>query len=62
MDEVSTLVKSGVHVDCRDDQGMSSLHLAAASGHTQVVTVLLDHVASPNLVDNVRAPPLPPCA
>ena len=45
VDEVRALVKSGVHVDCRDKYGMTSLNLAAENSHYEVVVILLKHRA-----------------
>jgi ankyrin repeat protein len=45
------LRKQGVDVDAENENGTSAMCVAAAHGHTEVITVLLDHGAGVNKAD-----------
>jgi len=48
------LLKWGANVNYRGPKLETSLHLAAAYGHHDVVKLLLSHNADPNACDEVR--------
>ncbi|EKJ76919.1 hypothetical protein NXS19_011110 [Fusarium pseudograminearum] len=43
---IMSLLKAGVDVNMKDDEGRTPLSLASSNGHTAVVRILLDHGAS----------------
>ena len=47
-----------VHIDGRDSQGRTALHLAAMRGHTDVARLLLERGADAECVDNDGWTPL----
>jgi len=53
------LLASGlVDVDCRDAEGATPLHRAAAAGNQHTVELLLGHGAGVNVLDNASCSPL----
>jgi uncharacterized protein len=48
---LESLISGGANVNEQDDYGWTSLHLAAAYGHTNVVKALLRNGADPNLTN-----------
>jgi hypothetical protein len=46
---IARSLHAGVFIDCRDDQGMTALMLAARSGAAEALQALLDAGANPNL-------------
>jgi glutaminase len=51
VDQVRSLVESGVDPNVVDYDGRTPLHLAAAEGHAAVVAYLLEHGADPGVAD-----------
>ena len=49
--EVQSLLSQGVDVNDQGEYDISALHLASLHGHPYIVELLLQHGASPNLVD-----------
>ena len=51
-DSLKALVEQGIHPDIRNEDGSTSLHLAAAHGHSRIVALLLRSGSDPNLQDD----------
>lgn len=49
------LLEAKARVDFRDKLGNSALHWAATCGHKDLITLLLDHGANIDAINNVRA-------
>lgn len=54
LEAAQQLLSSGVDVNCTDELGNTPLHLATASLHSDLVHVLLDRGANPNLKNHAR--------
>ena len=52
---VRFLLSHGAEVNTTTSLGYTPLHQAAQQGHTLVITLLLEHKASPNAVTNVSS-------
>lgn len=57
-DIVKMLIKNGIDVNLKDDQGWSSLNWAAFKANAKMVKILLDNGANPNIVDNDGVSPI----
>ncbi|KAE9583000.1 hypothetical protein CGMCC3_g801 [Colletotrichum fructicola] len=55
---VPFMLKDGVGVNYRNDDGFTALHISAISGHIDTVRILLNHGADATIVDNSGATPL----
>ena len=51
LDQLQSILSSGVPIDSTDDDGCTALHMAASEGHHQVVTFLVNAGANRSLVD-----------
>jgi glutaminase len=58
LEEVRTLISSGVDPNIGDYDGRTALHLAASEGHCEVVAYLLDQNVDPSPVDRWGGTPL----
>ena len=59
MDTTRLLVEHGASLSVQNQDGDTALHIAASHHMGDVVRYLLGAGASPNAVNNGRAPPLP---
>ena len=50
-EEVESLLSQGADVNHQGEYDISALHLASLHGHSYIVELLLQHGASPNLLD-----------
>ncbi|KAF4827196.1 Ankyrin-3 [Colletotrichum tropicale] len=55
---VPFMLKDGVGVNYRNDDGFTALHISAISGHIDTVRILLNHGADATIMDNSGATPL----
>ncbi|EQB44770.1 hypothetical protein CGLO_16443 [Colletotrichum gloeosporioides Cg-14] len=55
---VPFMLKDGVGVNYRNDDGFTALHISAISGHIDTVRILLNHGADASIMDNAGATPL----
>ncbi|XP_030642796.1 unconventional myosin-XVI [Chanos chanos] len=58
LSDVRQLVSTGASVNQRNDDGVTLLHMACASGYAEVVSLLLENGADPQLSDNSYWTPL----
>jgi ankyrin repeat protein len=56
-EKIAALIKAGVWLD-ETDEGETALHWAVSRQHTEIVTMLLDAGANPNVPDNEGCTPL----
>src|SRR5690242_16185859 len=56
-EKIAALIKAGVWLD-ETDEGETALHWAVSRQHTEIVTMLLDAGANPNVPDNDGYTPL----
>src|SRR3954465_11431454 len=56
-EKIAALIKAGVLLD-ETDEGETALHWAVSRQHTEIVTMLLDAGANPNVADNDGYTPL----
>ncbi len=57
LEKIAALIKAGVWLD-ETDEGETALHWAVSRQHTEIVTMLLDAGANPNIPDNEGCTPL----
>jgi ankyrin repeat protein len=57
LEKIAALIKAGVWLD-ETDEGETALHWAVSRQHTEIVTMLLDAGANPNVPDNEGCTPL----
>ncbi|KAK6617083.1 hypothetical protein RUM43_014685 [Polyplax serrata] len=57
-DRLTELLESGVNPNASDDNGRTALHLASASGYSNIVKILLSFNADCNVVDKLGNTPL----
>lgn len=55
---VPFMLKDGVGVNYRNDDGFTALHISSISGHIDTVRILLNHGADATIMDNSGATPL----
>ncbi len=55
---VAFLVENGANINCKNLEGCTPLHLAASSGHVNIVSYLVDHGAFVNCQDDEGDAPL----
>lgn len=56
IEQIEQLIKKGLDVDHRDDQGISLVHVVAANGRTKVLSILLEHGAALTSPSNGYSP------
>ncbi|RMC06540.1 hypothetical protein DUI87_15977 [Hirundo rustica rustica] len=56
--DVRQLISSGGSVNQKNDEGVTLLHVACANGYKNVASLILDHEADLNVVDNLYWTPL----
>uniref|UniRef100_A0A7N4NU45 Myosin XVI n=1 Tax=Sarcophilus harrisii TaxID=9305 RepID=A0A7N4NU45_SARHA len=58
LNDIKQLLSSGGNVNEKNDEGVTLLHMACASGYKDVASLILDHGADLNVVDNQYWTPL----
>uniref|UniRef100_A0A4X2LZA8 Unconventional myosin-XVI n=1 Tax=Vombatus ursinus TaxID=29139 RepID=A0A4X2LZA8_VOMUR len=58
LNDIKQLLSSGGNVNEKNDDGVTLLHMACASGYKDVASLILDHGADLNVVDNQYWTPL----
>lgn len=59
MDVATTLLEYGAEPNATTKHGISPVHLAALEGHSDMLSLLLERGAKPDIVSKVRLIPLP---
>ncbi|XP_074048123.1 unconventional myosin-XVI [Macrotis lagotis] len=58
LNDIKQLLSSGGNINEKNDEGVTLLHMACASGYKDVASLILDHGADLNVVDNQYWTPL----
>lgn len=57
INEIEDLIQSGMNLDAKDENGLTALHYAVESGKLEIVKLLLENKANPNIGDNDMVTP-----
>ncbi len=57
LNEIETMISSGLNLDLKDESGLTALHYAVESGKLETVKLLLENKANPNIGDNDMVTP-----